>query len=117
MRRPFQQLLRFLRRRVRPDRNIAALEGSVRSSADPSPTFVPGCPFDASVYRVALASLPAGRRELLELHQIDELSFVEIAEMRGISAADVEREIAAALGHLAVRLEAELDPPPRPPSD
>ncbi len=117
MRRLFQQILRFLRCRVRPGWKIEAYDASVRGFVDPAPTRAPGRPVDASAYRTALASLSAGRRELLQLHQIDGLSFIEIAEMKGTSAADVEREIGAALGQLAVCLEADVDAPPSPPSD
>ena len=117
MRHLFQQLLRFLRCRRRPARKIEAFDASARDPVDPAPTRARGRPVDAAAYRAALASLPAKRRELLQLHQIDGMSFIEIAEMMGISVAHVERDIAAALGHLAVRLEAEGDAPPGPPSD
>jgi len=66
---------------------------------------------DATAYRRAVVSLPPGRREIFELHQIDGLSFVEVAERTGTSVAHVELEIAAALTHLTTRLHGDVGRP------
>lgn len=105
MSRLFQKLLRFVHRCVRPYRNIAAGETRVRGSAARTAATASGGALDAAAYRAAVAELPVQERELLELHQIDGLSFIEIAEAKGIAADEVEREIAAALGYLVIRLE------------
>lgn len=64
---------------------------------------------DATTYRLAIASLPPDRRAIFELHQLGGLPYSEIAERIGTSVAHVEREIAAALSHLAIRLQDDLD--------
>lgn len=107
MSRLFHKLLRFLHRRAPSDRMSAGGEASVLGSAGQTPAMVSERPLDAAAYRAALAALPVERRELLELHQIEGLSFIEIAERRGTTAAQVEGEIAAALGHLAISLEGD----------
>lgn len=117
MLRLFQRLLRSLHGRMRSDRHAAAEEPSALRSAIGDPSYMFAGPIDASAYRAALAVLPSGQRELLELHQIHGLSFTEIAEANNISAADVERDIAGALSFLAIHLEAEVRGLPTPPSD
>ena len=107
MSRLFPKLLRSLHRRFRRNRKTVAVETPVLGPLAQPPATEKGRPLDAAAYRAALAALPAERRELLELHQIHGLSFGEIAEGKGVAVADVEREIATALGHLALALEAD----------
>ncbi|RJG49577.1 hypothetical protein D0Z70_24185 [Sphingobium terrigena] len=64
---------------------------------------------DATTYRLAIALLPPDRRAIFELHQLGGLPYSEIAERTGTSVAHVEREIGAALSHLAIRLQDDLD--------
>lgn len=66
---------------------------------------------DATAYRMAIGALPPNRRAIFELHQLGGLPYTEIAERTGTSIADVEREIAAALTHLALALQGDLDRP------
>ncbi|MFA6115447.1 MAG: sigma factor-like helix-turn-helix DNA-binding protein [Sphingomonas sp.] len=66
---------------------------------------------DAAAYRLAVASLPPDRRAIFELHQIGGLPYTEVAERTGTSVADIEREIAAALTHLAMCLRGDPDHP------
>lgn len=66
---------------------------------------------DATAYRLAIASLPSDRRAIFELHQVGGLPYTEIAERTGTSVTHIEREIAAALTHLATRLQGDLDRP------
>lgn len=70
-----------------------------------------GQPIDATAYRSAVVSLPPDRRAIFELHQIEGLSFAEIAERTETSIAHVEREIAGALTYLTTRLHGDVDRP------
>lgn len=92
--------------RAHPDIGPRAREATAdRSPAEISP--VQG--IDATAYRLAIASLPPDRRAIFDLHQLGGLPYSEIAERTGTSVAHVEREIGAALSHLAIRLQDDLD--------
>jgi RNA polymerase sigma-70 factor (ECF subfamily) len=45
---------------------------------------------EASRLRAALATLPAGQREVIEMHWLDELSFPEVAEITGLTVSAVK---------------------------
>jgi RNA polymerase sigma-70 factor (ECF subfamily) len=45
---------------------------------------------EAARLRAALATLPAGQREVIEMHWLDELSFTEVAEITGLSLSAVK---------------------------
>lgn len=94
--------------RVHPDVGLGALE----ATADQMPAEISSVQaIDATAYRMAIAALPPDRRAIFELHQLAGLPYTEIAERAGTSVADVEREIAAALTHLAIVLQDDLDRP------
>ena len=112
----FRKLLRRIRRHVRPAHN-AGTEASARGGDVHFPATAFGQLISAASYRAALATLSPERRALFELHQIDGLPFAVIARRQDVSVEHVEREIAAALAHLATRLATDSDGPPTPPSD
>lgn len=86
--------------------------GTLETTADQMPAEPSSIQaIDATAYRMAIAALPPDRRAIFELHQLAGLPYTEIAERAGISVADVEREIAAALTHLALALQGDLDRP------
>lgn len=58
----------------------------------------------------AVRKLPRLQREIFLAARLDEMSYVEIAERTGLSAGQVEREIAKALVSIARRMAR------RPPS-
>ncbi|WP_225010191.1 sigma factor-like helix-turn-helix DNA-binding protein [Novosphingobium percolationis] len=84
----------------------------LETTSDQMPAEILSVPaIDAIAYRLAIASLPPERRAIFEMHQIGGLPYTEIAECTGISVADIEREIAAALTHLTMCLRGDLDHP------
>lgn len=91
--------------RVLPAARPAVLE----TSPDHLPAEISSVPVtDATTYRLAIALLPPNRRAIFELHQLGGLPYTEIAKRTGTSVADIEREIAAALTHLAIHLQDDL---------
>lgn len=92
--------------RAHPDAGVAT------DAADQIPAEISAVQaIDATAYRMAIASLPPDRRVIFELHQVCGLPYAVIAERTGTSVANVEREIAAALTHLATRLKGYVDRP------
>jgi RNA polymerase sigma-70 factor (ECF subfamily) len=55
---------------------------------------------EAQQLATAIAALPDGARRVFELHKIDGLSHVEVAERLGISRSGVEKHMAVAMKHL-----------------
>jgi RNA polymerase sigma-70 factor (ECF subfamily) len=56
----------------------------------------------------ALYELPARRRKILIAARLEEAPHLEISQRFGISTRMVEKEIKAALGHCAKRLERKV---------
>jgi RNA polymerase sigma-70 factor (ECF subfamily) len=55
----------------------------------------------------ALAAMPRTQREVFLAHRVDELSYTEIAQLRGITVRKVERQFARALYKLVKQMEGE----------
>jgi RNA polymerase sigma-70 factor (ECF subfamily) len=58
----------------------------------------------------ALLSLPRFTREVFLAHRIDDLSYVEIADMTGVSVQRIEREMARAIAALHCAMTAASSP-------
>jgi RNA polymerase sigma factor (sigma-70 family) len=58
-------------------------------------------------YRRAVAALPTKQREIFLAHLVSDLSYLEIAEARGLTIRQVERQMAKALYKLVKQMEGE----------
>jgi RNA polymerase sigma-70 factor (ECF subfamily) len=69
---------------------------------------------DKRLLRAALATLPDGQREVIELHWFEEIPFPEVAEILGLSTSAVK--VRAHRGYKALRkqLEHVTDPEREP---
>jgi len=93
----------FRRRGRRPE---APLELDGRN--DPSvPPYDPTRRERAEAVRRALAALPAGQREVIELHWLSELSFAEVADVVGASVSAVKVRAHRGYGRLRKSLAEE----------
>ena len=53
----------------------------------------------------ALASMPRRQREIFLAHRVDDMSYTEIARLRGIAVREVERQMARAMYKLVKQME------------
>ena len=53
----------------------------------------------------ALAAMPRSQREIFLAHRVDELSYTEIARLRGMTVRQVERQMARAMYKLVKQME------------
>jgi RNA polymerase sigma factor (sigma-70 family) len=58
-------------------------------------------------YRSAVAALPRKQREIFLAHLVSDQSYLEIAEARGLTIRQVERQMAKALYKLVKQMEGE----------
>jgi RNA polymerase sigma factor (sigma-70 family) len=58
-------------------------------------------------YRRAVAALPRKQREIFLAHLVSDQSYLEIAEARGLTIRQVERQMAKALYKLVKQMEGE----------
>jgi DNA-directed RNA polymerase specialized sigma24 family protein len=58
-------------------------------------------------YRVAVGALPAEQHAVFMMHRVDDLSVSEIAVRLGMTSAEVEAHLAAALHAIAVALDGD----------
>jgi RNA polymerase sigma-70 factor (ECF subfamily) len=53
----------------------------------------------------ALAAMPRNQREIFLAHRVDDMSYTEIARLRGITVHEVERQMARAMDKLVRQME------------
>jgi len=58
-------------------------------------------------YREAVAALPRKQREVFLAHLLEELPYDEIAEIKGITIREVERQMARAIYKIAKQMDGE----------
>ncbi|MFK3776347.1 MULTISPECIES: RNA polymerase sigma factor [Pseudomonas] len=86
----------------------AEIESLLQVAEDQDPARIVGGQREIQNLLGALYELPARRRRIFIAARLEEASHQEISQRFGISTRTVEKELKAALGHCAMRLERKV---------
>ncbi|MDH1631623.1 RNA polymerase sigma factor [Pseudomonas mosselii] len=86
----------------------AEIEALLQVSEDQDPARIVGGQREIQNLLGALYELPARRRRIFIAARLEEASHLEISQRFGISTRTVEKELKAALGHCAMRLDRKV---------
>ncbi|MCO7518474.1 MULTISPECIES: RNA polymerase sigma factor [Pseudomonas] len=86
----------------------AEVEALLQVGEDQDPARIVGGQREIQSLMGALYELPARRRRIFIAARLEEASHLEIAQRFGISTRTVEKELKAALGHCAARLDRKV---------